>query len=201
MSAESNPNIYTPYSKSTAIWCSFWAFWTRLPTWFQFCSSHVGQSCLVLLGNLFIYPPAQSSLTSDSSHGAHEYIQEALCGHGRCLLKWHCSRLWVCLCWVCQAITRDSTEPRMGVVSMISTYWQVTFLPCKCSIPAQQHVAGQLRGMANGIGKSDLRSMSQKNDCDMVFHWCVLLNCICVLAQLYATELKLYLMQIFDFHI
>lgn len=58
MSAESNPNIYTPYSKSTAIWCSFWAFWTRLPTWFQFCSSHVGQSCLVLLGNLFIYPPA-----------------------------------------------------------------------------------------------------------------------------------------------
>lgn len=75
------------------IWCSFDSFEHGQATWFWFCSLHAGQSCCVLLEIVFIYPPAQSSPTSDSSHGAHGYILEALgccvpwlrC----CLPRWH----------------------------------------------------------------------------------------------------------------
>lgn len=177
MSAESNPNIHTPYSESTAIWYSFWAIWTWLPTWFQFCSSHVGQSCLVLLGNLFIYPPAQSSLTSDSSHGAHEYIQEALCGHKRCLLRWHCSTVWILLV--------------LGVPSNHLWFqrvrgWVLSLSPHKHNIETQQHIVG--KGGSEQMALTNLLLLSgcygmwhKKNRCDMV--------CLNVLFETYFNAL------------
>lgn len=183
MSGEFNPNIYTPDSISTAIWCSFWAIWTRLPTWFQFCSSHVGQSCLVLLGNLFIYPPAQPSLTSDGSHGAHEYIQEALCGHERCLLRWHCSTVWV---WLVLSVPSNHSFFYRVRGWVLSQWFQHTdrslFFFATQAPHSSTACCGQSRGRANCTGKSYVSCVALWKVEQNKHMWYILCKCICVLA-------------------
>lgn len=84
-----------------------------------------------------------SSLTSDGSHGAHEYIQEALCGHERCLLRWHCSTVWVLLVLGVPSNHSWFHSVRRWVLSQ---WFQHTSTPVGHPFATQaQHVAGKAR--------------------------------------------------------
>lgn len=75
------------------------------------------------IGNLVHISWAWSSLTSDSSHGARGYIQEALSHRAQAWLqRWHTALYWV---WIGQVFYRWSCCSREGVggCCLVSELW------------------------------------------------------------------------------
>lgn len=92
-------NVYTLKSLHHAL-LFIWYVWTwaahlvlilQLACWSEL-PCFIGSLVRIYIN---IYHPSQSSLTSHGSLGARGYFQEALCGHGCCLLRWHCSAVCV----------------------------------------------------------------------------------------------------------
>lgn len=192
MFAESNPNIYTPYSTSRAIWCSFGRFEHGSPPGSNFAARMLVRVALFYWESCSYILPRSPRWPLTAPVGLMSTSRKPSADVDAARLRWHCSTVWVLLALLCQVITCESIVSE-EVCCLVIALWLAVLLRCRVHHTQTRWHVGQLSGNITG------------RICD--YHLCCIKSAIqstCVMdvhAYIYIMKLKVQYMQILGFKV